>query len=264
MGRTLIRGLMPMLLAGVAAGATPPPAFSHQDWTEVLQRFVDERGRVDYQGLARNRESFDRYIAAVERTGPATDPELFPSRDHELAYYINAYNALVFKGVLSRGPETKSVWSGGLISGYGFFVGMDITIEGRRTHLKPLEDKVIRDRFEDPRVHAALNCASLGCPRLPRRAFEAEGLDAALDAAMTEFVIDPLNCEIDRQRQVVKLSKIFDWFAEDFVGSRENRDAALIEYINRFRPEADRIPTGYSVKFSKYDKRINAQQAGKM
>ena len=94
---------------------------------------------------------------------------------------------------------------------------------------------------------------------MPRRAFEAEEPDAALDAAMTEFVNDPRNCKIDRERGAVTLSKIFDWFAEDFAGSSEDRDPALIDYVNRYRAEDYRIPTGYDVKFFKYDKRINAR-----
>ncbi|NJL27166.1 MAG: DUF547 domain-containing protein [Thermoanaerobaculia bacterium] len=163
------------LLALLTAGHAAPVAaeeFSHADWTAVLARFVDEQGQVDYEGLASDRAIFDRYVRTVETTGPTSHPELFPTRAHQLAYYLNAYNALVFQGVLARGPEKESVWSG-LISGYNFFVKMKVKVDGEETTLKKLEDDVVRARFEDPRVHAALNCASIGCPRLPREAFEA-------------------------------------------------------------------------------------------
>ncbi len=249
-----------ILLCAVLTSATSgrgasSGSFSHDDWTTVLQRFVDERGLVDYEGLAGDPRIFERYVGSVERISPETDPDRFPTSDHALAYYLNAYNALIFQGVLRRGPQTESVWSG-LISGYAFFARMDITIGGKRTNLKDLEDG-IRMRFSDPRIHAALNCASLGCPRLPRRAFEAEGLSATLDAAMTEFVNDERNCTIDRARRTVTLSKIFDWFADDFVGERKDRDGALIDYVNRYRPRDARIPPAYTIKFAKYDKRIN-------
>ena len=250
-----------MLLMGAGAAAVSADTFSHHDWTAVLRRFVDERGQVDYQGLARDREDLDRYIAAIEVVSPKSNPEQFPDRDHELAYYINAYNAQVFKGVLDRGPEEKSVWKG-LISGYGFFVRMKITIGGERTNLKKLEDETIREGYRDPRVHAALNCASVGCPRLPREAFDPERLDEQLDAAMREFASDGRHVRIDEARRRAWLSKIFDWFEEDFTDYEKRagkRDAKLIDYVNRYRPDEARIPREYKIKFLKYDKSINRQ-----
>ncbi|MCB1055320.1 MAG: DUF547 domain-containing protein, partial [Acidobacteria bacterium] len=151
------------------------PTFSHADWAMVLERFVDDRGRVDYEGLAKHREDLDRYLASVRAVSPDSNPDLFADDDAALAYYLNAYNAMVFAGVLAKGPDIDSVW-GWTGTGAGFFVGMDITIGGKKTNLKKLEDDVVRARFHDPRVHAALNCASLGCPRLPREPFLGESL----------------------------------------------------------------------------------------
>ena len=108
-------------------------------WEAVLQEFVDARGFVDYEGLAARRAGFDGYVATVEATGPRSDPDLFPSRNDKLSYYLNAYNALVFKGVLARGPEEESVWRGA-ISGYNFFAKMKITVGGEEMGLKKLED----------------------------------------------------------------------------------------------------------------------------
>ncbi len=251
-----------LIAASVTSTVAVPGTFSHDDWTTVLSRFVDENGLVDYEGLARDRATFDRYVKRVETIGPETDPQLFPDRDHELAYYINGYNALVFQGVLDLGPEQESVWKGGLVSGYGFFVGKKVTIGGRRTNLKKLEDKTIRAGFEDPRIHAALNCASLACPRLPQEAFDPARLDGQLDAAMREFVNDERHVQVDDAAGKVRLSKIFDWFRADFIDheAREgNDDPTLIDYINRYRPVDAPIPASYKVEFNKYDKGINRQ-----
>ncbi|MCK7489905.1 MAG: DUF547 domain-containing protein [Anaerotruncus sp.] len=155
--------------------------------------FVDEKGRVDYEALARDRAGLDAWLGRLVRQGPKSTPALFPQRNDKLAYYVNAYNALVFQGVLSRGPEKESVWKGGLVSGYSFFVAMKVRLDGETWSLKALEDDLIRKDFADPRIHAALNCASIGCPRLPREAFVPEKLDAQLDAAMREFVDDERN-----------------------------------------------------------------------
>lgn len=248
-------------LLAMTATAEEPEPLSHAAWTEVLQRFVDDRGLVDYVGLAADRETFDRYVRSVETISPRSHPELFPTREAALAYYVNAYNALVFKGVLARGPEDRSVWRG-LVSGFTFFVAMRVEVGGEKTSLKALEDNVIRGEFEDPRIHAALNCASIGCPRLPREAFDPEKLDAQLDQAMTEFVSDSRHVRIEAESKTVFLSKIFDWFSDDFLSEEKWRGASdpnVLDYVNRYREPGAQIPRSYKITFPDYDKAINKQ-----
>lgn len=262
--RRLAQGLalaLAVLLLQPGAGArSGSPGFAHDDWARVLERFVDARGRVDYEGLAADREILDRYIRAVEAVSPESHPDRFPTRGAELAYYVNAYNAQVVRLVLDRGPEKTSVWSG-IPSGSQFFVNTRIEIGGETTNLKKLEDDVIRARYRDPRIHAALNCASIGCPRLPRVAFEPAKLEAQLDAAMREFVSESRNVRLDKKRSTVFLSKIFDWFRQDFVAAeadRGNPDGSVLDFINRFRKDAP-IPPGYRIEFLPYDKGLNKQ-----
>ncbi|HKC23237.1 MAG TPA: DUF547 domain-containing protein [Thermoanaerobaculia bacterium] len=245
-------------LAAPAAGA----GFSYDDWSKVLGKFVDQRGYVNYDALAKDRADLDRFLAAVEKTSPKSNPEMFPTKNDQLAYWINAYNAQVFKGVLARGPEKESVWKGGLVSGYSFFVGMDIVLGGEKTHLKTLEDKTIRDGFKDPRIHAALNCASKGCPRLPQTAFLPEKLDQQLDQGMTEFLAEKRNVTVDDASKTVTLSKILDWFSKDFLGyeaAHGNPSGTQIDYVNRYRASNPKVPKDYKVKFFEYDKSINKQ-----
>ena len=250
-----------VLLPGV--GVASP--VDHSVWTRILLRYVDNDGFVDYQGLSRNRAEFDRYIAAIQESGPATDPDAYPDPDTQLAYYINAYNAMVFKGVLDRGPEEKSVWRG-MISGLNFFVRMKIVVDGKTTNLKELEDDVVRARFKDPRIHAALNCASIGCPRLIRMAYEPEHLQQQLEGAATEFLNSSQHVRVEPEKKRVGLSKIFDWYEEDYIdfeearGAEEFRDGEkLINYVNRFRSAENRIPLDYKIYILPYDKAINNQ-----
>jgi len=226
--------------------------FDHSAWERVLKRFVNEEGLVDYEGLAKNREDLNTYIKQIETSGPETTPELFADRNHALAYYINGYNALVFAGVLSRGPEDTSVWSG-LISGYRFFTWMDVVIDGSKTNLSSLENDIIRRRFTDPRIHAAINCASIGCPRLPQTPFIGSILDEQLETAMKEFVLDSRHVQPRGDR--VYVSRIFDWFEEDFV----SRERSLLDYINHFRGADNQIEQDAKVQYLKYDKSINKQ-----
>jgi hypothetical protein len=237
--------------------------FSHADWQLILSEYVDEHGLVDYIGLSHNQAIFNRYLSRIEEVGPRSNPELFLTADDRLAFYINAYNALTFKGVLSRGPEEKSVWTG-LISGYWFFEMMKIRVEGSSTSLKSLEDDIIRAEFMDPRIHAAINCASISCPRLSKEAFTGEHLDSQLDRSMSEFVSTKSNVEI--KKNTLYLSSIFDWFEEDFVAYEEREGSVkgsdvkkVVHYINRYRSQDDQLDIDMRVRYFDYDKGINKQ-----
>ncbi len=240
-------------------GAMANDTFDHSEWTDILSKHVDEQGLVDYKGLHADREAFDRYVAKIETISPVTHPDMFPTSADQLAYYMNAYNALVFKGVLKRGPEKKSVWRG-LISGYNFFVKMKITVGGTKTNLKKLEDDIIRAVYKDPRIHAAINCASISCPRLPQTAFTGADLEQQLDQAMSEFVNSETHVQVNPGTNTVRVSKIFDWFKKDFLDyetANNNPSPSLLAYINRYRDA--KIPDDYKVSFLSYNKGINAQ-----
>jgi Protein of unknown function, DUF547 len=246
--------------AAARAAAVAAP-FSHADWTVVLAKYVDARGMVNYNALAKDRATLDRYLAAIEQHSPVSAIAMFPSRNEQLAYYLNAYNAQVFQGVLARGPEQESVWKG-FISGKVFFNDMKVSIGGQSTSLKALEDDVIRDGFKDPRIHAALNCASKGCPRLPQAAFAAATLDQELDAGMREFVAEARNCTVDAATKTATLSKIFDWFEKDFLAYEErqgNANPSILDYVNRYRAAGAKVPRDYDVEYFDYDKSVNKQ-----
>ena len=249
--------------AAAPAGPVAPEVQSidHSPWTATLQRFVNDAGLVDYRGLAQDRAVFDAYVKLVETVSPENRPDLFPSRNHELAFYLNAYNAITWKGVVDRGPEEESVWKGA-ISGLNFFKLMKIQVGGRTTNLSDFENDVIRARYQDPRVHAALNCASIGCPKLVRAAFLPETLDAQLDDAVRQWVATPYHVEPDPAQRKVRVNKIFDWFEGDFVGEDKKRGAAkasVIGWINRYRAADAQIPADFKLEINDYDKRVNKQ-----
>lgn len=266
-----VRFLMSLLSLAISvlaarAGAQPVPGagqrFPYSEWTAVLERFVDRDGRVDYASLSRDRAGLDSWLARLAREGPRSTPSLFPTRNDRLAYYLDAYNALVFEGVLSRGPEKESVWTGGLLSGHSFFVAAKHRLDGETLSLKTLEDDRIRRDFADPRAHAALNCASRGCPRLARAAFLPGTLDVQLDRAMREFVEDDRNVQVDPARRIVTLSKIFDWFEGDFLSFERasgNQDPKVLDFVNRFRVDKPKLDRSFRVRYFAYDKRINAR-----
>ncbi|MEM8963943.1 MAG: DUF547 domain-containing protein [Acidobacteriota bacterium] len=227
--------------------------FLHDDWTTVKQAIVDERGFVDYRTLVADRALFDRYIADLMARSPDSHPAFFADRDAELAYWLNAYNAMTIYSVLDKGIDIDSVW-GWTGTGVVFFAVRKITLGGKQMTLKSLEDNIIRARYGDARIHAAINCASFSCPPLPQEAFVAERLDEQLDGMVRRWIGLNEHLQVDAQRKVVKLNKIFQWFKEDFVAEKPS----LIEWVNQFRDEP--IPTSYKVEFLPYDKGLNRQQ----
>ena len=148
---------------------SPPARFSNAAFDVVLRRYVDDRGLVDYAGLQAQPAPLNHYYDLVAAYSPDNAPPLFPTRNDALAYWINAYNAAVMRTVLEYYPIASVGDVDGWLPGKaGFFVLQRLTFGGETGSLYDLENTVIRGRYHEPRVHFALNCASRGCPRLPR------------------------------------------------------------------------------------------------
>jgi len=212
----MIRLFVAVLLGLFAAGASVPArgqGFDHSPWDHVLKKFVTGEGLVDYEALKKGSAEFDAYIAALTARSPKSHPQDFRTDEARLAYWINAYNALTIRGVLNGWP-TKSVRDLGFL--FGFFRRKDYTVGGEKMSLNHIEHDIIRKQFTEPRIHFALVCASLGCPKLRREAYTPERLEEQLEDGARYFINEPRNLEVDAARQRVTLSKIFDWYDEDF------------------------------------------------
>ncbi|MGE0744804.1 MAG: DUF547 domain-containing protein [Rhodospirillales bacterium] len=230
------------------AAALPDVRAWEDLWTAVLLRVVDDRGRIDFAGLAAEPGDLRKVVAFVAAESPASAPHRFPTREATLAYYINAYNALAMHGVMASGSLERF----GLIGRIRFFGLRQFTVGGQRMSLYSLENDVIRPLGE-ARVHFALNCMVVGCPRLPREAFRAAALDKQLEQAAREFVNDARNVRVDAVSQTVWLSAIFDFYTADFLAEAPT----LIDYVNRYRSDA--VPQGFRARFLDYDWTINRQ-----
>lgn len=243
-------GLTSMLLGPSVASpqANQSPEAWQSEWTQVLRRGVDAKGRVDFSGLASDRTGLDDVVKFVREVDPASTPALFPTAADRLAFYIDAYNALAMDGVLDAGVPERFDWLGRL----RFFYLRKFVVGGRSISLYSLENDVIRP-MGDPRVHFALNCMSVSCPRLPRTAFTTDGLDRELDTAAREFMNEDRNVHVDREARVVRLSAIFDFYTKDFLA----KAPSLIAYVNRYRTVP--VPADFKVSFADYDWTINAQ-----
>ncbi len=239
-------------------------AFSHEEFDAVLKAVVDARGLVDYEALRRDPALLDRYLGALSVTSPETAPALFPTREHRLAYWINAYNACVMKQVVAE--DIRDSVGSSTAKQLAFFVTTRFVIGGETISLKAMEDSKVREAFGDARAHFALNCASGGCPRLRAEAFRGETLDAVLEDVSREFVAEERNVRIDAATGRVVLSKIFDWYGDDFLAHARAQGIdppTLRAAVDLWRAPGAKLPAqGENVSLD-YDWTLNAQAGWK-
>ncbi len=215
-------------------------------WTKVLAQHVDEAGRIDFASLVRDHGDLDRVVAFIAANDPITQPAKFPGPEARLAYYINAYNALAMHGVVDSGvPESL-----GGVRKFTFFYLRTFAIGGKSISLYNFENDVVR-RIGEERVHFALNCMVVSCPRLPRTAFTADKIDKQLDVAARTFIGESRNVRVLPARHELWLSGIFKFYTEDFLARAPN----LIAYLNRYRSE--QIPSDFKIRFFDYDWTVN-------
>ena len=248
-----------ILLFGAVARARGA-SFDHAIWDRTLKTYVSELGEVDYRALKANRNDLDDYVRSLGAASPASRPDLFPSRAHELAYWMNAYNAFVIRGVIDHYP-IKSVRDAGVL--YGFFWRDDYLAGGVKISLFHLENEVIRKKYREPRIHFGIVCAAVSCPLLSRAAFTAENLETQLEQLTRRFINERRNLMIDPVANTAALSKIFDWYTKDFEApvAPGEPQGTLIEYVRRHANDDNRRALDAlrrpKITFSDYDWSLN-------
>ncbi len=246
------RSLMLGALA-LPAVARAQAAFNLDAWTDrweaILRARVDAQGRVDFAGLAAEPRPLAEAAAALATAGPRATPAAMPTAEARLAFLINAYNTLAMHGIVQRGVPRAL----GLIDRFAFFARTNFGFDGGQISLKSLEDTVIRP-IGDERIHFALNCMVVACPRLPQQAFRAARVNAQLDATSREFCNGAYHVRPQPADGVVFLSTIFRFYTVDFVPAKA---PDLVTYVNRWRT----TPVAQNLRpmFLDYDWTINAQ-----
>ncbi len=228
----------------------------HGAWDAFLKRYVstDAAGlnRVDYDGVT----DADRAVLAdyISKLGTVKVSSL--TRPRQQAYWINLYNALAVKLVLDHKPE-NSIQDVDLASGLfssGPWSAKLIEVEGEEISLNDIEHRILRPIWKDPRLHYAVNCASVSCPNLQREAFTAASMDAVLDAAARGYINTSRAVRVGTGGLV--LSKIYAWFQDDFGGSEEG----VLAHLRKFATGdlGQRLEPGTTIAGYEYDWRLNA------
>ncbi len=202
-----------LLLCGYAQ------AFDHGSWNTLLNEHVKHlrdgvATAVDYNGMAEDRTGLQSYLNALSAVTTAEFQQW--SRDEQLAFLINAYNAFTVELILLEGQPDSIRDIGSFFSGpwdKEFF-----SLLGKPRTLDEVEHEMIRGNpaLMDPRIHFAVNCASIGCPALRPEAYTADKLDGQLEESTRKFLSDKQRNRFNADDNVLEVSKIFDWYEDDF------------------------------------------------
>ncbi len=215
-----------LLAASASASVLALPAqaegfdHAHTAWSALLKKHVRlvDGGRASqlrYAGMAADRAPLKAYLASLSAVS-ATDFAGW-AKPRQMAFLINAYNAFTVELVLTRYPKLASIKElGGFLQSP--WQQKFVPLLGQTVSLDGIEHEMLRarGRYDDPRIHFAVNCASIGCPSLREEAFVAERLDAQLDEQARRFMSDRSRNRWSVATQRLELSKIFDWYGEDF------------------------------------------------
>ncbi len=220
--RSIVISAIAVICLFLSLFMTPAAAqpLDHSLWDEILMKYT-ENGLVEYSTLKKDSSDLDAYLAMLTRNS-ASGFESW-SREEQMVFWINAYNAVTIHGILLNYPirlggffarrrfpqnsirQIKDFWDTELIE-----------LAGRPVTLDEIEHEELRGKFKDPRIHFSIVCASTGCPVLLDRAYTVEHLSEQLGRDAIRFIADPGKVRLDRENNVLYVSEIFKWYREDF------------------------------------------------
>lgn len=231
-------------ISGLETDSQP---FTHEQWTNLLQKHVSTDGWVNYEGFIKDSIQLNNYLQQIESNYPN---EKNWSREQILAYWINAYNAYTVQIVIRNYPvaSIKDIKPGVAFLNSVWDIKF-ITIEGEQLDLNNIEHNILR-KMNEPRIHFAVNCASYSCPKLLNTAYEAATIDNQLNQQAIDFINDPKRNLITPEEATV--SSIFNWFTGDFTN-----EGSLKDFLNKYSKVP--IAENTSINFMEYNWNLNKQ-----
>ncbi len=212
----------------------------HSQWDKLLKKHVNNEGMVDYKGFINDEVKLNAYLKMLSEKNPKNDWSV----QELLAYYINLYNAATVKLIVENYPvksikDIDGAWTKGRVA-----------VGDKTLSLGGIENGILR-KMNEPRIHFAINCASISCPKLLNEAYTASKINEQLARATKEFINSDKN---DISANNPKLSSIFDWYQKDFV---VNGKKDVIGYINQY--SNNKIKSGATLSYKNYDWNLNEQ-----
>lgn len=223
-------------------------------WDDLLQRYVDDFGRVNYQ---RWKDESADVLKEWLGTLAGVDLAAVTDGDARLALWLNAYNAIAIAQVLEVYPidsiRPKVFGIPNWLAFLDFFTRSTSTIAGKKYSLNQIEHGILRPSFAEPRIHFALVCASVGCPLLRRGAYFPQSVRTQLEADAKRFIHNPDKVRYDAGKKTLYLSKIFQWYGEDFVKAA----GSVAGYVGGYLGADAVLGDEWAIVFLPYDWNLN-------
>ena len=203
--------------------------FDHSKFDQILKQYVDDKGLVDYNGISKD----PRFKEYMESLSSAKTDEM--SRDGQLAFWINAYNAVTIDKVIKWKPKksVRETLIPGVWTSTKFFTTRDHVVAGKQLSQDDIENDILRKEFKEPRIHFAIVCASSSCPPLARFAFTEKDVQTQLEQVTRKYINSPRGTRIDEAKNTLYLSKLFDWYAGDFIFKSGSVLAFIKPYLSK-------------------------------
>ena len=236
---------------GIRFNGKSKAAPSHDQWTTLVKKHVNAAGFVNYKGFIAEKTALQSYLDLLSANAPGKSW----NEQDKIAYWLNAYNAFTIKLIVDNYP-VKSIKDLGP-KNQVIFINTPwdkkfFKIDGRSMTLNNIEHRILRANFTEPRIHFALNCASVSCPKLRKEAYVGSKLDAQLTEQAREFLADRSRNEVDAKTP--KMSAIFDFYGKDMT---KWTGKTLIQYINMYAPV--KIEETAKLQYLDYNWNINEQ-----
>ena len=236
---------------------------SYEDYGMVLRSYVNADGLVNYTALQTNAQPLTDFVTKLGAVSPSSYESW--SNPDQIAFLINAYNAITLQSIISQQPL-----KGSIKDIFGVWNFNKHSVMGKSITLDTIEHGILRKDFQEPRIHAALVCAAISCPTLRQEPYIGEKLDAQLEDQVRQWLASPHGLKIDRAQNQVAISAIFKWFGEDwqakynssdkFTGSDKER--AALNFISGYVSQDDQayLSKGdYKLSYLDYDWSLNRQ-----
>ncbi len=239
--------LIPLLLYAVVLQSQPKLP-SHEIYSKLLKKNVSAQGQVNYKGFIKDSVELNKYLKILS----ITPPEKTWSRNEQMAYWINAYNAFTIKLITKYYPVKSIKEIGSSIQIPFVNTPWDIkfiTIGKDKMDLNNIEHGILRKKFDDPRVHMVLVCASKSCPILLNEAYEANRLDEQFTKQTKAFLTDPYRNKISQDSP--QLSMIFKWYGMDF----NKNGKSVSDFVNTY--SSVKIKPDAKISYIEYDWNLN-------
>jgi hypothetical protein len=208
--------------------------------TDAFLKIHVSNKKVDYDAIKKDPTTLNGLIKTIAEMNLAKE-----SDQNKKAFYINAYNLVLINAIVSKYPVKSPMDVAGI------FDKTKYEVAGNKMTLNDIENKMIREKYNDPRIHFVLVCGANGCPPITNFAYLPEKLDEQLDKQTKLAINNPNFIKINHSSKKVEVSQIFEWYKGDFVSKKSN----LIDFLNKYLEKP--IEEGYKVGYYTYDWSLN-------